>query len=257
MNWWPGWDSIAGTHWWSNAYFWASITALIMLGVFEVVSHRYSERETELSDIQRENTDRQYRKDIADLHDRASTAEQKAAELGREAAQIRERAANLENEAAILQQKNLELEMQIAPRRIPTAEVPNLVSRFRKYAGQTASVTSYALDLEGAVFAKQLVDGMTQAGISVQDRTLSVMPMGGFSVAVHIAGKDPSVTQDIAGVIAIFGSTLVKIDKAPAWPAHGEAPALSILVGPRPLEPVEGVIGENDEALWPLRPRSH
>jgi hypothetical protein len=56
MSWWPGWDSITGSHWWSNAYFFASIVSLILLGVFAVVSHRYSERTDELTAIEKANT---------------------------------------------------------------------------------------------------------------------------------------------------------------------------------------------------------
>ena len=51
----PGWDSVASSHWWSNFYFWASILALISLGVMEVVSHRYSERKDELAASEQES----------------------------------------------------------------------------------------------------------------------------------------------------------------------------------------------------------
>jgi hypothetical protein len=35
MDWFPGWASVAGAHWWRNFYFGASIAALILLGVAE------------------------------------------------------------------------------------------------------------------------------------------------------------------------------------------------------------------------------
>jgi hypothetical protein len=76
----PGWDSIAGAHLWSNVYFWASICALIMLGVFEVVSHRYSERHEELSAIEREATDHAHEIEIAQLHRETAEANRKAEE---------------------------------------------------------------------------------------------------------------------------------------------------------------------------------
>ena len=54
MRWIPGWDSVEGAHWWSNAYFWGSILSLILLGASEVVSHRYSERRDRLANIEQE-----------------------------------------------------------------------------------------------------------------------------------------------------------------------------------------------------------
>jgi hypothetical protein len=82
----PGWTSVAGSHWWSNAYFWGSIGALILLGITEIVSHRYGERKDELSAIEQETTKKDHENEIARLH--------------YEAAKMNERAGTLENEAA-------------------------------------------------------------------------------------------------------------------------------------------------------------
>jgi len=49
MSWIPGWDSTTSAHWWSNFYFWISLVSLIFLGLFEAVSHHYSERKDELA----------------------------------------------------------------------------------------------------------------------------------------------------------------------------------------------------------------
>jgi hypothetical protein len=48
MGWIPGWDSIAAASRWSGFYFWMSIGSLIGLGVFEIASHRYTDRHDEL-----------------------------------------------------------------------------------------------------------------------------------------------------------------------------------------------------------------
>ena len=63
----PGWDSITGSHWWGNFYFWASIISLIALGITEIASHRYSERESELSAIEQETTKKAHESEIARL----------------------------------------------------------------------------------------------------------------------------------------------------------------------------------------------
>lgn len=85
----PRWDSIAGANWWSNFYFWASIFALILLGITEVVSHRYSERHDELSAIEQEATKKANDDEIARLHSDAASANERAGILENEAAQAR------------------------------------------------------------------------------------------------------------------------------------------------------------------------
>src|ERR1700691_2952839 len=60
MSWIPGWDSVAGAGWWSGFYFWLGIGALIALGVFEVASHRYSDRKDELTAIEQKDTQRRH-----------------------------------------------------------------------------------------------------------------------------------------------------------------------------------------------------
>src|SRR4051794_40517723 len=51
MSWWPGWNSIEGTEFWSTFHFWAGIACLLLLGFFEVLSHYYGERHSALVEI--------------------------------------------------------------------------------------------------------------------------------------------------------------------------------------------------------------
>lgn len=81
MGWIPGWDSVASTHSWSNFYFGASICALILLGIFEVISHRYSERKEELAAAEQDSTQRRHDEEMARLHLETAKANERAAEL--------------------------------------------------------------------------------------------------------------------------------------------------------------------------------
>jgi hypothetical protein len=74
MSWLPGWDSIAGAHWWENIFFWGSIVALILLGVMEVASHRATQRKDELTERQQSETQRQHEEEMARLHTEAAKA---------------------------------------------------------------------------------------------------------------------------------------------------------------------------------------
>lgn len=95
MSWIPGWDAAASAYWWSNIYFSASIVALILLGVFEVISHRYSERKDELTATEQQRIQDQHDKDMAAVHLQASQANERAANLEKEAAAANERAAEI------------------------------------------------------------------------------------------------------------------------------------------------------------------
>ena len=100
MSWIPGWDSVDGAHFLSNIFFWAGIVALILLGVCEVVSHRYSERKDELTAIEENDNQRRHDKDMAALQLQASQAEERAAEATKEAENARLRAAEIERKYA-------------------------------------------------------------------------------------------------------------------------------------------------------------
>jgi hypothetical protein len=93
MSWIPGWDSIEGANWWSNAYFWAGICALLFLGVFEVISHRYSERKDELISKQQDDTQRRHDEEMARLHLETAEANAKAESERLARAKIEERLA--------------------------------------------------------------------------------------------------------------------------------------------------------------------
>jgi len=81
VSWIPGWDSVAGAHSWSNIYFWAGIFALLSLGVFEIFSHRYTERKDELVAQQQDETQRQHDEEMARLHLETAMANEEAARL--------------------------------------------------------------------------------------------------------------------------------------------------------------------------------
>ncbi len=87
MGWIPGWESIAGTSWWSAFWFWASIVSLIGLGVAEVASHRYQTRKDTLVAIEEATKDKRHEDEMARLQHDTAKANERAAQLEMEAAQ--------------------------------------------------------------------------------------------------------------------------------------------------------------------------
>jgi hypothetical protein len=97
MTWWPGWDSIASTGYWSHFWFWLGIVCLFALGASEIVSHIYGLRKDELvaiaeraaSDQRNAETDAaeaRRKADVGVLQERLGTADKKVTELEKQQA---------------------------------------------------------------------------------------------------------------------------------------------------------------------------
>jgi hypothetical protein len=125
----PGWDSITGAHWWSNFYFWASIIALILLGVTEVVSHRYGERKDELAAIEQSGAQRAHETEIATLHREEARLSGQAETAKAQIAVAMERVAAANERAATAEQKAAELNFLLEKMKTwRTIENPTLVA---------------------------------------------------------------------------------------------------------------------------------
>jgi hypothetical protein len=53
MTWWPGWDSIGNSAWWSQFWFAISLVGLLAFGASQFVSHIYGLRKAELVALDR------------------------------------------------------------------------------------------------------------------------------------------------------------------------------------------------------------
>src|SRR5271170_2897175 len=114
MAWIPGWESVAGASWWATFWFWASIVSLLMLGVSEVVSHRYTERKDALAADEQDATQRRHDEEMARVH-------LETAQAAEGAAKATERAAALEGQAALLRYQ-LDQEIQKRAQRTLTTD---------------------------------------------------------------------------------------------------------------------------------------
>lgn len=111
---------VAAAGWWGGFYFWLSICALIGLGIFEVASHRYSDRKDELAGIEQEAVQHRHDEEMARL--RLTTA------------QIQERAATLEKEAA---EARLSLSKLQTPRAtlLTNSALDTIAEKLKPFAG--------------------------------------------------------------------------------------------------------------------------
>jgi len=173
------------------------------------------------------------------------------AKAGEEAAKANEAAGNANERAALLQdtanksERELEgersarllLEAKIAPRSLDSDAQEAVRDALLGFSGLKVSVTTYALDAEARIFAKQLIDCLIAAGINVDDETASVLPFGSFETGIIVSGPNQTLTRLIANILVGASGVEVMLDTQapspvdPANPAAPSIPAASILVG--------------------------
>jgi hypothetical protein len=173
----PGWDSIASAGWWSNFYFWAGIAGLLLLGVSEVVSHRYTERKDELVAEDQDATQRRHdeemarlRVEAARLSAEADSARAAIANANTETAKANESAARANERAA---QLKLTLEQEIAarqPRNITADEHARMVAYLQTARPKGAIVVIWKIfDEEAEQFAKKIIAVLKDAGFDTSE----------------------------------------------------------------------------------------
>jgi hypothetical protein len=214
VSWFPGWDSITGTAWWSGFYFWASIGSLMLLGAMEVVSHRYSERKDELVELQQ-------------------IAEKKTHD--EEMARVQHDAARLAAEAELLRQKNLAFEAALAPR---TPEQGMAGRALKEFSDVEVLVTSFA-DAEPRRTAAQirfmLIDVAQWKPFSGSLRAIPFLD----GVTIHTGGPSAKTNVQNAAEALVRQLKASGISAEQTFPvsAIGEN-AILVQVGLKPLPPI-------------------
>jgi hypothetical protein len=219
VNWILGWDSIAGAGWWSSFYFWASIVALIGLGISEVASHHYSERKDELTIIEQAAVQRRHDEDMASVQHDTAQANERAAQLTSEAEKARAAIANANVRAAEATQKaeeerlaRVRLEARLAPRSMTGQEQNELTNMLRPFAGTSVDIFVIPTGTADTVpFSRLIVSVLSAAQWQIRD--LRTANGGQFFVGI-IVGRAAGTPSIDAAVDALVGGLNAAIDAA-------------------------------------------
>jgi len=173
--------------------------------------------------------------------------QEEIAGINRLAGEANERAGKLEKEAADLTAKNLQLEAAIAPRRLSGRQEEALAS-LTAFAPKIVAVKSYSSDTEGLILATQIVNGLTKAGIRIEDNRLTMQPAGSVSFGVSVDGTDKTLVEELKKILAL-DSDLTKGSSVPAMNrggvsfsvgfgvvSGGKPPVATIIVGAKPIK---------------------
>jgi hypothetical protein len=173
MTWWPGWDSIANTGWWSHFWFWFGIACLFALGASEIVSHVYGLRKDQLVAAAETATAIQ-RKTDSDGAETRRKAETEA---------LQKQLAAAEKAAAEAREKANQVEARQADRRLTDEQKGALRAAVSAYPGQKARISVLAGDNEAFRYAREFGDILHAAGWDVgggivQDFYTGAVPQG-------------------------------------------------------------------------------
>jgi hypothetical protein len=118
---------------------------------------------------------------------------------------LNDRAANIGKEAEELRASNLALWKQIQPRLLDVDQGHELVAIARRHPSEQIAITSYALDVEAAIFGEQLVRLFRAENVSLTDRRLSVSAFGNLALGIRVAGTDAQFAAEIRNAFRSFG----------------------------------------------------
>jgi hypothetical protein len=171
MTWWPGWDTIDGAKWWSDFYFWFGIVCLFLLGISEVISHRYGLRKDELV-----------------------IAAERAAETRRKA-----EVEGLQKQLSESDKKVADIQSQQIPRRLSPEQKATLLTSLAPFAGQKISIWCSTNAWDCVNFATDFQSVFKQAKWDTPDTITFGIVTGydakGIEVLVNpMTASDPSNT---------------------------------------------------------------
>jgi hypothetical protein len=133
--------------------------------------------------------------------------------------------------------ERLKLEKQIAPRRLTENQKLGLLLICRRFRYRSVKVVSYALDTDGGVLAKQIAQSLNcRPGLSVEDDTASMMPVGGFITGIKVDGTDNALVSALRDELSPLGGMVsgTAPEGSSISTAASSATSATILVGTKP-----------------------
>ena len=117
--------------------------------------------------------------------------------------------AELNSKAESERLERLRLEAIVAPRSLTLEAQGRIIEAWRPFAGSTVGIVTYGMDGEAFALAQQIIACLRLAGINVENRTASVMPLGGFVLGINISGTAQQLTAALRDALANIGGLAV------------------------------------------------
>lgn len=118
--------------------------------------------------------------------------------------------AKLTKEAEDERSARVKLENKIAPRRVDLEQRKSIAAALISFRGRKVRLESYALDVEAAVFGKQLAAAFARGGLPPIQALLTRDGGGSVAFGIHVSGKDGDLVKAI--VAALKGANLLVVE---------------------------------------------
>jgi hypothetical protein len=196
---------------------------------------------TELANATQKSAEANERAQNANLD--ATKAKQGTAIAMADAARASQKAAEANKAAEDERIERLKLEAQIAPRRLSPELTKYLTDACQQFKGHTIIVRSYAMDVESAILAKQIVGALVASGMHVQDAVASFSNTGGIELGIHVTGDEHMANQigkilSSDGHLKVFIGGANRLDTQPGLHTgiRYNPTEVTIMVGPKPIQ---------------------
>lgn len=149
------------------------------------------------------------------------------------------RAAEANRKAEEERLARIKIEERIAPRRLSTEQLKLLTAIFINFPGRTVRVSSYELDVDGAMLGMQLLSAARGAALPVDPKLLSQGAIGGMTIGISVTGTDAALVTATIEALGSFGLHPTPDPPPPtagmSFGGQGVPLPLKIFVGVKPL----------------------
>jgi hypothetical protein len=153
-----------------------------------------------------------------------------------------ERAGQFEDDAAKLKTENLQLEAEIAPRRLTDGQEKQL-SQLSAFAGDVIEIKSYTNDTESAVLGYQIALDLLRSGIQVTNNLLTMESTQSINFGISVTGPNKELVERLSRILStpdLLGHETLSMGGRPnvvvlSGVIHGPPAAATIVVGEKPL----------------------
>ncbi|HLW82602.1 MAG TPA: hypothetical protein VKS20_11250 [Candidatus Acidoferrales bacterium] len=153
-----------------------------------------------------------------------------------------ERAGQFEDDAAKLKTENLQLETEIAPRRLTDGQEKQL-SQLSAFAGNVIEIKSYTNDTESAVLGYQIALDLLRSGIQVTNNLLTMESTQSIDFGISVTGPNKELVERLSRILStpdLLGHETLSMGGRPnvvvlSGVVQGPPAAATIVVGEKPL----------------------
>jgi hypothetical protein len=188
--WPPGWDSVEATDWHENFWFWAGIVFLFLLGIAEVISHRYGLRKDALIELRERDAEAQRKKEEKEHETVINGLEKQLEEANKKVAAV---------------------EKFQAQRRLTEDQKKAIIAAIAPFRGQKVTVSSALGDGEGRVYRDDFARVFEAAGWDHQgdhglEQAIFARNVTGIVIFLHQINEQEGVSNNaINALIKVIG----------------------------------------------------